>query len=135
MILHDSRLLCEAGDIIDNGVYHYIEAVLLKRPVVGALKEAFKGLCADKNADIPKSLLVMEPRFAKTVKVIAKRQGLKIAPDGSIPWDMSVIGEMTDFLETQLKATGIHTCHPFEDEDGCICYACEDRCVYCTRAK
>lgn len=135
MILHDSRLLCETGDIIDNGVYHYIEAVLLKRPVVGALKEALESLCADKSTNIPKSLLDIEPRFAKTVKVIAKRQGLKVTPDGTIPWDMSVIGEMTDFLETQLKAAGVHTCHPFEDEECCICYACEDRCAYCTRTK
>lgn len=52
-----------------------------------------------------------------------------------LEWDMSLIGEVSDFIETLLAERGINTCHPWQDEDECICYATSERCGYCEYRK
>jgi len=50
-------------------------------------------------------------------------------------WDMSIIGEVSDFIEATLKQHGIATCYPYRLDSETICYASLDRCTYCPREK
>lgn len=50
-----------------------------------------------------------------------------------LDWDMSLIGPVSDFIERLLTERGISTCHPWQDENECICYATSDRCKYCEK--
>lgn len=50
----------------------------------------------------------------------------------ALEWDMEVIGEIEDVIESSLIKKGIITCHPWCDEDENICYKI-DRCPYCER--
>lgn len=133
-IITDSDLLCEAGDRIDNAVFDYISATLRKQPTADALKSAFVEMLADKTVAIPQSLLDREPDFAKRLDATLKFHGVTPGPDGSIEWNMGPIGDLTDILENAMAKAGLPTCHPFEDEDECICYASESRCNYCKKA-
>lgn len=52
--------------------------------------------------------------------------------DEEIEWNMEIIGEIEDKIESMLIKRGIITCHPWYDEDGNICYkVC--RCHHCKR--
>lgn len=129
----DSDLLCEAGDIIDNAVFDYISTTLRKQPAADALKSAFEALLSDKTVEIPQSLMNREPEFAKSLDTELKFHGVTPESDGSIEWNMGPIGDMTDILEDAMVEAGLPTCHPFEVEDECICYASEERCKHCPR--
>jgi len=48
----------------------------------------------------------------------------------NVEWNMQIIGEVTDTIESMLIERGFETCHPWYDEDENICYKV-DRCVYC----
>ena len=50
-------------------------------------------------------------------------------------WDMSIIGEVADFIEETLKQHNISTCYPYQANGEVICYASQDRCAYCPREK
>ena len=50
-----------------------------------------------------------------------------------LEWDMSIIGDVSDYIEETLKAHGIPACYPFQMDDETICYASTDRCAHCTR--
>lgn len=57
-----------------------------------------------------------------------------VAHDGEkLEWDMSIIGGVSDFIERLLTEHGINACHPWQDENECICYATSDRCKFCDR--
>lgn len=51
----------------------------------------------------------------------------------SLEWDMSIIGDVCDYIEETLKEHGIPACYPFQTDDETICYASADRCAHCTR--
>lgn len=133
MCIRDDDFLCESCDRIDNSVFNYIEASLLGKPVEEPLKAALQSLCVDTDEDIPAELMAMEPQFASAMKEIIKWRGLSPDHNNAVPWNMGVVGDLSDFMETSLVNAGIHTCHPFENEDGCICYSCPERCDYCIR--
>ena len=48
-------------------------------------------------------------------------------------WDMSIIGEVADYIEETLKQHNIPTCYPYRLDDEVICYTSLDRCAYCPR--
>jgi hypothetical protein len=51
-----------------------------------------------------------------------------------LDWDLSLIGPATEALEALLVARGIPTCHPWENENGNICYSLsEERCAHCPK--
>lgn len=52
-----------------------------------------------------------------------------------IEWDVSIIGEATDAIKSVMERHGLKVCHPWQEEDGSICYYTEDHCVYCPRCK
>lgn len=52
----------------------------------------------------------------------------------SVEWDMAKIAEVTDAVENILRQHNIPVCHPWEDENGIICYATENRCAYCKKS-
>lgn len=52
-----------------------------------------------------------------------------------LEWDMSIIGDISDYIEEKLKAHNIRTCYPFRLDDETICCAALDRCAYCPREK
>lgn len=52
---------------------------------------------------------------------------------GSLEWDMSIIGEVSDFIEDLLAEKGIATCHPWQDGSENICYSTSERCKHCQR--
>ena len=57
-----------------------------------------------------------------------------IALDGkSLEWDMSLISEVSYFIEEILTARNIATCRPWQDENEQICYSTSERCKYCRR--
>jgi hypothetical protein len=50
-------------------------------------------------------------------------------------WNMALISELTDAAKAILATRKINVCHPWEDEDGHICYSLKDnRCAYCPRS-
>ena len=105
----DNDLLAEAGDRIDNAVFAFI--------CVNALPE---GLLSDATNE---------------AKEAAGEHSLQEDADDGLPlrWDMAAIGPVPDYLETALSARfRINTCHPWQDDTECICYATDERCPYCT---
>ena len=61
---------------------------------------------------------------------------LSLSPSENRPeWDMSLIGEATDAIESVMERHGLKVCRPWQDEDETICYCTEDRCKYCTRSQ
>lgn len=50
-----------------------------------------------------------------------------------LEWDMSLIGEVSDFIERLLSSRGLEPCHPWQDDDENICYSTPERCAYCHR--
>lgn len=50
-----------------------------------------------------------------------------------VEWDMSKIAEVNDAIISILQKHGIPTCHPWENGEGIICYATEDRCIHCKK--
>lgn len=50
-----------------------------------------------------------------------------------VDWDMSIIGEITDLIEDTLIECGVNTCHPWQDENECICYSTAEKCSFCNR--
>lgn len=48
-----------------------------------------------------------------------------------LEWDMSIIGDISDYIEETLKAHNIRACYPFQTDDETICYASDDRCSHC----
>lgn len=50
-----------------------------------------------------------------------------------LEWNISLIGDVTSFIENYLTEKGFNVCYPFQDGDGNICYASSDRCKYCKK--
>lgn len=65
----------------------------------------------------------------------AVHQALAALSYNHLDWDMALIGEAATALESILNKHGKCCCYPFVDEDGCICYASEDRCKHCKGKK
>lgn len=49
-----------------------------------------------------------------------------------IEWDMNMIGEIEDAIESLLIERGVNICHPWHDENENICYRV-DKCSCCNR--
>lgn len=52
--------------------------------------------------------------------------------DGEAEWDMEIIGEIEDTIESMLIERGVITCRPWHDDNENICYKV-DRCYHCKR--
>lgn len=52
--------------------------------------------------------------------------------DGEVEWNMGIIGEIEDTIESMLIERGIITCRPWYDDNKNICYKV-DRCYHCKR--
>lgn len=50
-----------------------------------------------------------------------------------VEWDMEKIALVNEAIEDILSRFKIPTCHPWENGEGNICYATEDRCIYCKK--
>lgn len=50
-----------------------------------------------------------------------------------LEWDMSLIGEVSEFIESLLSERNLKPCHPWQDEDENICYSTCSRCPYCLK--
>ena len=133
----DNDLLTEAGDRIDNAVFDFICAVVTGHSVNGeapkeALLAAVNELSVEHVNALPGGLLSDATDEAKEA---AGEHSLQENADDGLPlrWDMAAIGPVADYLETALSARfRINTCHPWQDDTECICYATDERCPYCT---
>ena len=133
----DNDLLAEAGDRIDNAVFDFICAVVTGHSVNGeapkeALLAAVNELSVEHVNALPEGLLSDATDEAKEA---AGEHSLQEDADDGLPlrWDMAAIGPVADYLETALSARfRINTCHPWQDDTECICYATDERCPYCT---
>ena len=133
----DNDLLTEAGDRIDNAVFDFICAVVTGHSVNGeapkeALLAAVNELSVEHVNALPEGLLSDATDEAKEA---AGEHSLQEDADDGLPlrWDMAAIGPVADYLETALSARfRINTCHPWQDDTECICYATDERCPYCT---
>lgn len=131
-------LLAEAGDRIDNAVFDFICAVVTGHSVNEeapneALLAAVNELSVERVNVLPEGLL---SDVADKAKKAADEHSLQANIDGGLllRWDMAAIGPVIDYLETALSTRfRINTCHPWEDDTECICYATDERCPYCTR--
>lgn len=56
-------------------------------------------------------------------------------PQSGLEWDKSLIGEAADAIKSVMERHGLKACHPWQNEDGTICYRTGDHCSYCTRCK
>ena len=136
--VEDDDLLAEAGDRIDNAVFDFICAVVTGHSVNEeapneALLAAVNELSVERVNVLPEGLL---SDAADKAKKAADEHSLQANIDGGLllRWDMAAIGPVTDYLETALSTRfRINTCHPWEDDTECICYATDERCPYCTR--
>ena len=134
----DDDLLTEAGDRIDNAVFDFICAVATGHSIneeepKEALLVAVNELSVECVNVLPEGLL---PDAADKAKKAADENSLQENTDDGLllRWDMAAIGPVTDYLETALSTRfNINTCHPWEDDTECICYATDERCPYCTR--
>lgn len=134
----DDDLLAEAGDRIDNAVFDFICAVATGHSIneedpKEALLAAVNELSVEYINALPDGLLSDATDEAKKA---ADEHSLQENTDDefSLRWDMAAIGPVTDYLETALSTRfHINTCHPWEDDAECICYATDERCPYCTR--
>lgn len=137
-LVRDDDLLAEAGDRIDNAVFDFICAVVTGHSVNEeapneALLAAVNELSVERVNVLPEGLL---SDAADKAKKAADEHSLQENIDGGLllRWDMAAIGPVTDYLETALSTRfRINTCHPWEDDTECICYATDERCPYCTR--
>ena len=128
----DNDLLAEAGDRIDNAVFDFICAVVTGHSVNGeapkeALLAAVNELSVEHVNALPEGLLSDATDEAKEA---AGEHSLQEDADDGLPlrWDMAAIGPVTDYLETALSARfRINTCHPWQDDTECICYATDER--------
>lgn len=135
--VEDDDLLAEAGDRIDNAVFDFICAVVTghsinKEEPKEALLAAVNELSVEHVNALPEGLLSDATDEAKEA---AGEHSLQEDADDGLPlrWDMAAIGPVTDYLETALSARfRINTCHPWQDDTECICYATDERCPYCT---
>ena len=134
----DDDFLAEAGDRIDNAVFNFICAVVTSHSVnkeesKEALLAAVNELSVEQVNVLPDGLLSDATDEAK--KAAGEHSLQENIDDGlSLRWDMAAIGPVTDYLETALSARfRINTCHPWQDDAECICYATDERCPYCTR--
>lgn len=134
----DDDLLTEAGDRIDNAVFNFICAVATGHSIneeesKEALLAAVNELSVECVSALPEGLL---SDAADEAKKAADEHSLQENTDDGLllRWDMAAIGPVTDYLETALSTRFcINTCHPWEDDAECICYATDERCPYCTR--
>lgn len=134
----DDDLLAEAGDRIDNAVFGFICVVATGHSIneedpKEALLAAVNELSVEYINALPDGLLSDATDEAKKA---ADEHSLQENTDDefSLRWDMAAIGPVTDYLETALSTRfRINTCHPWEDDTECICYATDERCPYCTR--
>lgn len=51
-------------------------------------------------------------------------------------WNMSLIGEVADYIESLLQKCGFPTCHPwyYDADEEIPCYDSCDRCAHCQRS-
>ena len=136
--VNDDDFLAEAGDRIDNAVFDFICAVVTghsvnKEEPKEALLAAVNELSVEQVNALPDGLLSDATDEAK--KVADEHSLQEDINDGLLlRWDMAAIGPVTDYLEATLSARfRINTCHPWQVDTECICYATDERCPYCTR--
>ena len=127
--MRDDDLLCERGDLIDNAAYDAICSVSLsEEDASDAIKNALEALCLDGT-----EIGDLERQTIEAMIPIMTKHG---ATMGETPeWNMEIIGSVIELFESILVQNGLPLCHPWQDEEECICYATEDRCAYCTRKR
>lgn len=134
--MKDDDLLTEAGDRIDNAVFDFICAVVTGHSINGeepkeALLAAVNELSVEHINVLPTGLLSDATKEAR--EAVGEHSLQEDADDGlPLRWDMAAIGDISSYLEgTMASRFNINSCHPWQDDTECICYATDERCHYC----
>ena len=102
--------------------YHSVNEEAPNEALLGAVNE----LSVERVNVLPEDFcLTLRIRRRKPPTNILYRENI----DGGLllRWDMTAIGPVTDYLETALSTRfRINTCHPWEDDTECICYATDE---------
>ena len=139
MYKHDDTFLCQTNDRIDNAVYAVICSVAAGNDAKNEIQSAVDALACDKytvtdtfcqDAVKEACMALAEVGWNVEDKLCDKQLGYDV---GTPCWNMQVIGDMTDWLEYQLRNVNVDTCYPWQDDHECICYALEERCKYCKK--
>lgn len=134
----DDDLLCEAGDLIDNAVWAFVLSARKDQTPPSEDKalfaEAVQALKAnpDQNVEIPDAMFEEAVRIARSPQI---KKMLSFEKEEEPEWNMGVIGDVTDAIEGLMSDSGVETCHPWQDDEECICYCTEERCPYCRRGE
>lgn len=130
----DDDMLEAAGDVIDNAAWEAVCACMCGEDgAEGAVINAMKALAYDPAQVGSASLDGIADAVKEAMESMrgtASANGFDVCDP---KWDMAIIGETEDAIEAALGRLGIPACHPFEDDDGNICYSLgpDDRCAHC----
>lgn len=128
----DEDLLCDAGDSIDNAVFAVIESIATGSSegvdISAMTEDIIDAMTLDETHKCHPAV------NAVIISLIKAAMYNHNIPKGQEPeWDMSVIGDATDMIETFLETQGLHVCRPWQDDEECICWSTNERCPWCTR--
>ena len=126
----DEDLLCSAADRIDGAAYDLLCAVIAGEPDKDESEGAVRALVdASWDKEIPMSVFCLARMAAAAALFDAGLQ--KEVSD--LDWDITIIGDVTDAIESELKLQNIPVCRPWQDDQEHICWSTPERCEWCSR--
>lgn len=126
----DEDLLCSAADRIDGAVYELLAAVLAGVPDKAASEDAVHAMIdSGWDKEIPATVTWLARTAAAAVLFDAGMQ----KQNGDLEWDISLIAEVADAIESELKLQNIPVCRPWQYDQEYICWSTPERCKWCSR--